>query len=163
MKPGPAVTFVIGMERPDYFVTPRATTSGTVLLSFTDRLQDHPSVKVEHVRADMSRGEAVQRARTEKVAYVVLLKLCADSMRGSRDDSQIFIQYSVYSPVTAKVKTSGQTYPQSFRRKPVILDPRSPGIYGDYQMQQAAREAAERVLDVFKLSAPARRLLVQKD
>ena len=157
-KPKPAVTLFVGMERPDYFVTPRANGAASVLLSVVDRLGDHPSVKVDMARSDMTQSEAIRRARSEKEAYVVFLKLATDSMRGSGEDTRVFVQYWVFSPTTAKLKTWGQTYPQTYRNSGVILNPRVPSIYGDYQLEQAGRDAADKILDAFKLNSPERRV-----
>jgi hypothetical protein len=44
-----------------------------------------------------------------------------------------------------------------YRNKSVILNPRTSGIYGDYRLQQAAREAADRVLKAFHLRLADRR------
>lgn len=152
-KPKPALTLVVGMGRPDLYYS---SSVGNILQGFVDRLSEHPSVKVDVIRRDYSRGEAVRTARSATEAYVVLLEVRSDTMRGS-GDSEFLVAYSVFSPGTAKVKTSGQTYPSMYRNKGVILNPRTSGIYGDYRLEQAAREAADRVLKAFHLHPPGRR------
>lgn len=148
-QPKPALTVVVGME-PTYLTNVRMGNSGGALLTLVDRLDDHPGVKVAHVRNDMTRSDAIRRAKSEKEAYVVLLELSLDGM-ASTSNGELRLSYWVYSPVTAKIKTSGQTYPQMYRNRGVILNPRTANIYGDYQVQEASREAAERILKAFHL------------
>jgi hypothetical protein len=152
-KPKPALTLIVGMGRSDTFGDPSVTSVGSVLLSFSDRLDDNPSVRVDQVRLDMSGSAAIHRARTEKEAYVVLLSLRTYSMvTGKSDNGQFCIQYWVFAPTTAKLKTWGQTSPQMSRNRGV--NPNSKNIYGDYELQKAAREAAERILAAFNLLTP---------
>ncbi|HEV2884341.1 MAG TPA: hypothetical protein VGW36_05750 [Pyrinomonadaceae bacterium] len=125
----------------------------------TDRLNDSPGVVVEQVQADMTRGEAVRRARTEKEAYVVLLELVVDRMSSSNSDNpQLCLQYWVFSPTTGKIKTSGATYSHTTRSGGVILTRRMPDVLRDHNLQQASREAAERILAAFKLQPDGSRI-----
>lgn len=158
-KPKPALTFIVGMDRYGGLNTIRLNSYGTVLQSFSERLGKSRSVEVKTASSEMSRGDAIKSAKAEKETYVILLQLQSEqaSMSGS-SNLTVFIQYWVFAPTTAKVKTSGQTYPETYRNKSVILNPRSGSIYGDYQLQQAAREAADRVLDTFKIQASSDKL-----
>lgn len=158
-KTKPSLTLVVGMQRTNLFDNARIYNASGALHTVVDRLEDHSGVKVVQVRGDMSRAEAVRRAKAEKEAYVVLLELSYDRMAGS-SEGQLRLLYWVFSPITAKIKTSGQTYPHMYRTRGVILDPRGPDIYGDRQLQEAARDAADRVLRAFQLhTAEPRRVL----
>jgi hypothetical protein len=162
-KPKPALTFIVGMERYDGF-GPHVTSPGTILMSVSDRLDDNPTVEVEQVRGDLNRTEAIRRAKAEKEAYVVLLELETESTTAvSIKFNEITIQYSVFSPTTAKVKAFGRTYPQVARSKGVIVNPGRNGIYSDYQLQQAGRHAAEKILKAFKLQLANSGLSARKD
>jgi hypothetical protein len=157
-KPKPSLTVIVGMDTPDFYMTSNSPNPSSLLLSVVDRLEAHPLVRVASARAHMTRGDAVGRAKAEKEAFIVYVKLANLSMmRGSSDNTQFAVQYWVFTPTTAKVKTSGQTYLHAYRNRGVILNPRVPGLYGDPQLQQAGREAADRILDAFKLSSPDRR------
>jgi hypothetical protein len=150
-KPKPVLTLIVGMEGNANFGLNVANT-GSVLQALSDRLDDSPAVKVEQVSRSLSRGEAVRRAKSEKEAYVVLVELEIESRSVvNATVNDISIQYSVFSPITAKVRAFGRTYPQAVRNKGVILDPGGGGIFGDYKLQQAARQAAEKILDAFHL------------
>ncbi|MDQ5844823.1 MAG: hypothetical protein M3539_05955 [Acidobacteriota bacterium] len=147
----PALTLVVGMER--YY----GLTSNDVLNSCVDRLDDNRAVKVVTATGDMSRGDAIKRAKAEAEAYVVWLQLETDSMSGDNNTRNYFLEYSVFAPGTAKLTTSGRTYSQA-SRKIMIPNPRRSGIYGDYQLQQAAREAADRILSALQHPLPPRTL-----
>jgi hypothetical protein len=136
----PALTLIVGM---DHY---HGQAVNNILDSFVDRLDDNRSVKVVTALGGMTRGEAVKRAKAQTEAYVVWLELRTDSMSGEIDGRSYFLEYSVFAPGTAKLATSGRSIPQTSRNTSVILNPRRSGIYGDYQLQQAAREAAARIL-----------------
>jgi hypothetical protein len=137
------------MQHTNLFDNARIANAGGALLTLVDRLDDHPGVKVAHVRSDMTRSDAIRRAKSEKEAYVVLLELSLNRMAGA-SDGEMRLSYWVFSPVTAKIKASGTTYPQMYRNRGV-LNPRTGNIYGDYQVQEASRDAAERILKAFHL------------
>lgn len=147
-KPKPALTVVVGLERSNYYGNNAMVNESAALLALVDRLDDHPGVEVAHVARTMVRSDAIQRARSEKEAYVVFVELNYDRM-----SEELRLSYWVYSPQTAKIKTSGQTYPQMYRNRGVILNPRST-VYGDRQLQEAARDIAERILKSFQLHIP---------
>ena len=151
-KPKPAVTLIVGMERNDNFGL-NGTNPEMILRSASDRLDDNPAVKVELVSHNMNRSEAVRRAKAEEGAYVVLFEIEVDSRTAVNVTvNDVSIQYSVFSPGTAKLKAFGRTYPQATRKGGVVVSPGSDRIYGDYKLQQAARQAAEKILDAFDLS-----------
>lgn len=154
-KPKPAFTFVIGMDKyGDFSRIPLYVSSG-VLRTCAGRLDDPDSVKVEIATRDMGRADAVRRAQAEKEAFVVWLQLRPNTLSGragSNDDPyNVQIEYSVFAPTTAKQVTSGRTLPEAYRNKGVIVSPKSSGVYGDYYLNQAAREAAERILAHFHI------------
>lgn len=143
----PALTLILGMERYAGYSTILMGTYDNVLRSCADRLDDNPAVKVEVAQREMGRGEAVKRAKAENEAYVAWLQIKVDSMGADSGSSgNLVIEYWVFAPTTAKLATSGRTYPAAYRNRGVIANPRTSGIYGDYKLEQAAREAAERIL-----------------
>ena len=152
-KPKPALTLIVGLQHTNLFDNIRIANARGALDSLEDRLDDHPGVKVAHLWGDMTRSEAIRRAKSEKEAYVVLLELSLNRMAGSLD-GELRLAYWVFSPVTAKIKVSGTVYPHTYRNRGVILDPRSADIYGDHQVRQASRDAADRILKAFQLHFP---------
>ncbi len=152
--PAPVLTFVVGIER--Y----RGYSFYDVLDNCADRLDDNRSIRVIPVRDDMTWGEAVRRARKESGAHVVRLAISTDAMSGVIDDANYAVEYWVFAPTTAKVATSGRVYAAAYRNSRVILNPRprTSGIYGDYRLQEAAREAAKRILSALYHPIPPRTL-----
>jgi hypothetical protein len=149
----PALTLVVGMD------TYRGLTFNDILNSCADRLDDNRSVKVVVDSSGMTRGDAIRRAKKETEAYVVWLQLSTDSMSGELGSGgNYLLDYWVFAPVTAKRATSGGTYASARRNRGVILNPRRSGIYGDYELQQAAREAAEKILSALHHPLPPRNL-----
>lgn len=152
-KPKPAFTFIVGLDKYGDFSRVSLNTYSGVLRSCAGRLDDSLSVKAEIANRDMSHSAAIQRAKAETEAYVVWLQLRHNSFGSSQDiygdPNNIYIEYTVFAPATAKVATSGNTYPEAYRNKGVRLP--SSTTDGDYYMNQAARGAAERILDHFHL------------
>ena len=151
----PALTFIIGMDRfGDFSGIPLYVASG-VLRSFAGRLDEPASVAVAVESQDMGRSAATQRAKGEKEAYVVWLQLVSNNLSGrsgpNDTPNDIAIEFIVLAPTTAKQVTSGRTYPGAYRNRGVIANPRTSGADGDYQLNQAAKAAAERVLDHFHI------------
>lgn len=150
-----AFTFIIGMDRyGDFSRIPLYVSSG-VLRTCAERLNDPESVDVEVASRDISRGDAILRAKSEKEAYVVWLRLAPETFSGrtgvNDDPYNVSIEYTVLAPTTAKQVTSGRTFPGAYRKGGVILSPKTSGVYGDYQLNQAAKAAAERILDHFHI------------
>jgi hypothetical protein len=105
----------------------------------------------------MSRGNAVQKAKGEKESYVILLQVQIDTMSSNSQnsrDADLVIEYSVLAPTTAKQLTFGRTYTQAQRNRGSILNPRTSSIYGDRYLNQAAQEAADRILAYFRSHGP---------
>lgn len=150
-KAKPALTLIVGMERENF--GSYMTNFDVVLQAVCDRLDDNSAIQVEQVHRDINRGDAISRAKAEKEAYVVFLEIETESRTiVTTRVTEIAIQYSVFSPTTAKVKAFGRTYPQVGRSRGVVVNPGRTGVYSDYQLQQAGRQAAEKILDAFHLS-----------
>ena len=157
-KPKPRLTFLVGLDRSDVFANIPLYAYEGVLRSLADRLAKAPGIQVGATQSEMSRIDAIQKAKAEKESYVVWVQLQVDTMSSNTGNSgnldNIVIEYTVFAPTTAKVKTSGRTYTQSQRKKGIILGPGTSGIYGDRYLNQAAQEAADRILAHFRQHMP---------
>ena len=156
-KPKPRFTFLVGLDRHDAFANIPLYAYDGVLRSLVDRLDDSPVVQVSGT-SDMSRGDAIQKAKLEKEGYVVWLQLEVDTMSSNTQNSRtpdMVIQYLVLAPTTAKQVTSGRTYTQAQRNRGGILNPRTSSIYGDRYLNLAAQEAADKILAYFRSHGPA--------
>lgn len=155
-KPKPRYTFIVGLDRHDGFANIPLYAYDGVLRSLVDRLDDSPVVQVAGTQSDMSRGDAVQKAKAQKEGYVVWLQLEVDTMSSNnRGTLDVIIQYSVLAPTTAKQVTFGRTYSQAQRNRGGILNPRTSSIYGDRYLNLAAQEAADKILAYFRSHGPA--------
>jgi len=149
-KAKPALTVVVGFDRMNYYGNAGMVDEAAALRALVDRLNDHAGVEVADTKQNMSRSDAIRAARAEKEAFVIYVEISLDQM-----DGDLRMSYWVYSPQTAKVKTSGRTYPQMYRNRGVILNPRT--VYGTRQMEEAARDVAERILKAFQLHMSSER------
>jgi hypothetical protein len=161
----PPLPLIVGIDTHDSFSGIPLYFNGSVLESCVDRLREGHSVSVEVASRDLGRGEAVKRAKAEKEGYVVLLQLRLDGMgaSGNATLSDVYVEYFVFAPTTAKQIASGRTYQQAYRNRGVVIGPGSSGnaVYAEYRLKQAAREAAERILHEVHISPPAGRPLPQ--
>jgi hypothetical protein len=155
-RPVPTVTFIVGLDKYGDFSRVPLTNYDGVLRSCADRLDDSQLVRAQTSSGDISHADAIRKARAEKEAYTVWLQLRPNTFSGQAgvydDPNNVYIQYSVFAPVTAKQLTSGNIYPEAYRGRGVRI-PTSPTT-GDYYLNQAARGAAERILDHFHLRLP---------
>jgi hypothetical protein len=159
-NPKPVLKLVLGMERPDGFTGISLNTYTGVLRSCAERLDEPLSVKVELAQHPMRRIEAINRAKTEKDAYVIWLQVRADEMSSNPTGTpnNAYIEYLVFAPTTAKLVTSGSTYP----RRGVIASPRTTGVNGDRAFNEAARAAADKILAALQMHIPSH-IYVRKD
>ncbi len=157
-KPKPRFTFLVGVDRYDAFSNlPNYYYEG-VLRSLVARLDDSAVVQVGATQINMSRSDAVQKAKAERDAYVIWLQLELDAMSSNTQNGgtpDVIIEYAVLAPVTAKQVTSGRTYTQAQRNRGGILNPRGSSVYGDRYLNQAAQEAADKILAHFRSNPPA--------
>jgi hypothetical protein len=155
-------TFIVGVDRYNGFSTIPLDYYDTVTRACGDRLDDAGSVRVDVVRGELTRADAVARAKAEKEAYVVWLQLKVESIHGDtsivRNLSQLYIHYAVFAPNTAKTVAFGHTYQRGYRKGGVVVGPPSSGrgsvVYSEYLLREAARDAAERILDKLKMQVP---------
>lgn len=154
------LSFIVGIDRDAGFAIIPMYFYDSVLRAFADRLDDS-SVKVTVANREMNRGEAVKRAKAEKESHLVWMQLRFDtaSMSGA-DLREVYIDYWVFAPTTAKTVTNGRSYQQMYRGGGVIVMPRPGGRasvpYTEQMLKQAARDAAERILSAMHL--PSRRI-----
>lgn len=125
-----------------------------------NRLREKTSLAVDTTQREMSRGEAIKKAKEGKSTYVVLISLIENGSGASSNGRNEFeVEYVVFAPATAKVLTSGRTYENSARRGPVSVG-RPPGsslpMYRERLLRRAGEDAADRILKSLHLSDPPR-------
>jgi hypothetical protein len=157
-KPALTFKFIVGMERFGDFSRISLYTYSGVLRSCADRLGDSGNVKAGTTSRELSRADAIRQAKAETEAYVVWLQLRANNSSGRAtvydDPNNVYVQYTVFAPTTAKQVTSGNTFPEAYRNSRIRVPTSTTN--GDYYLNQAARGAAERILDHFHLHPSVR-------
>ena len=152
-QPKAVLQFVVGIERYDSFSSISIVTYNDVLRNCAQRLDESPSVSAQRVESSMSRNEATNRAKAEKNAYVVWLRVREDNMSSSPTGSpgNVYIEYVVFAPTTAKVVSSGSAYP---RKRGMIPSSRT-GVNGDRDVIEAARSVADKILNAMRMHIPS--------
>jgi hypothetical protein len=123
-----------------------------------DRLRKDSSANVDVSQREMSRGEAIEKAKAETNTYVVLITLIEDAMSATNSSgyAELQVDYVVFAPSTAKVLATGRTYENSARRGPLVV-PRTPGstlpTYREQSLRRAGEDAGERILKALHLSS----------
>lgn len=159
------VSLYVGMSQRDLFIRIPRYIFDSVREVFIQRLREASAINVM-AGEELHRSEAIKRAKAEQSTHVVLLELEADtfdprSSGGNIDESRLFVRYTVFAPSTGKVMLEGRAYQQQYRtgRGGVGLPSprRNNPLYSDYLLKEAARQAANRVLESFSVYRPRER------
>jgi hypothetical protein len=120
--------------------------SDAVWSGFVERFNKVSAVVISGDK-NMTRKGASERAKRATESPVVLLHLSTQSTGGSMGQvslEDLAILFSIYAPGTGKVSEHGRV---NIRLSRSILGQRLPtGRYGESQMKEAGREAADRVM-----------------
>lgn len=133
-----------------------------VASAFFERLRRASNVEVK----DGGRGrrqEARERAKKEEVAYVVFFQLDETGVGGtsSTDARGLVLRTYVYTPKTADLKYSDTMFQRPYQDSTTIGGVRVPvptrrteRYPSQHQLEQAARDAADRLLSRFSITPP---------
>jgi predicted small lipoprotein YifL len=151
---------IIGTDRSEVLAKVPLYLYESVLLSCSRRLDESHAVRVDVVSKDMNRSDAVSSAKSQKAAYVVWLQLRTDGISDyTANDalSALHIDYTIFEPLTAKVKAQGRCYQLQY--KGGVIAPRTSGTNNtpliERRLKDAAREAADRILKALDIALPA--------
>ena len=159
--PEQKVSLFVGVEDRNAFSNIPYYLSDTVLDSCVGRLRETPGVSVGASGRGLARADAARRAKAEKETYVVWLQLESElsssgKQSGKSRSGDLYLRYTIFEPVTARIKAEGRTHQQIYRTgRGGVLGPtssRNTPTYSEYALKQAAREAAQRVLEAFNIS-----------
>jgi hypothetical protein len=156
-KTAPAASFIISGDKLSAQLDLPAGYLDVAVQACIDRLAKAPSVAASAGGTTISKKEAIDMAKRQTDAHVVWLEIRVE--RDSPVSTDVTLQYSVFTPQTAKVKTFGRVYldgaqlrkggvgvglpPSTARRLPL-----------DYLMKEAGRSVAERLMSSFHISSP---------
>lgn len=124
-----------------------------------DRLRDSGAVAVT-ASGEMTRKEAIDRAKSQTETYVVWLEASTDNFGGAgtgrTNVDRLFVNYTIFSPQTAKVKSSGRVYADTVRATTggpigVSLPTINRRLPIQYKLQLMGAEVADRVLSGFNI------------
>jgi hypothetical protein len=136
-----------------------------VVDSFMRRLGQSRAVSASN-QGKGSRKEARDRAKAEREAYVVLFEMDEEAGAGSAgvgqvDSRALVIKTYVYAPKTGDLKFTDTTYQRPYRETariggiPLPVPTRRIEQYpSQLQLEQAARDAADRLMSRFGVSLP---------
>ena len=147
----PDRVFFVGAERIDALSAYPYTFYDAAVFGCVERLRRAESTRVDVSDRDFSRGEAIKKAKAETKAYVVLLTLNGRTMTGSQTDryNELEVRFTVFSPGTAKIATSGTSYLNAGRAGPLVVGPStgtSNRLYTEQLLKRAGEDTAERIL-----------------
>ena len=155
----PKIHLLVGVEERGPFLNIPYYLSDTVLENCVRRLADSADIIPNAIGREMDRADAVRRAKSEKENYVVWLQIESDVLDSGKQQKngpdELYVRYTIFEPVTGKVRQSGRTHQQIYKTgRGGVSAPtssRNGAIYSEYALKQAAREAAERILEAFEI------------
>jgi hypothetical protein len=90
----------------------RLHTEDQIFASFVKHLNEYENIEATSI-GDTKEGQAVERAKAETEAFVILLKFDIDSFQSGTiimNSQDLQIEYSVLAPHTGKRQTKGKVY-----------------------------------------------------
>ena len=127
--------------------------AATIFNKFVQRLTESPTVTVTSLGL-LKREEAVKRAQSDAESYLVWLQLDSDAFQEGHillNSPDLEVKYQIYAPGALKVKTKGKVYYQAMGGPQARRDRWPSGTPIKITPEAAGIEAAEMVLDWFKL------------
>ncbi len=150
---------LVGVENSNPFLNVPYYLSDTVLDNCVRRLNEAPEINATPSGRGMTRAESISRAKSEKEAYVVFLQIESDitdsGKQAKNGPDELYVRYTIFEPATARIKQWGRTHQQIYKvgRGGVSTPTSSKNspLYSEYALKQAAKEAAEHVLEAFEI------------
>jgi len=155
----PKIHLLVGIENRTPFVNVPYYLSDTVMENCVARLAQSTEVTPNAAGRGMDRVDAVKRAKAETEAYVVWLQIESDTVDSGKQQrngpDELYVRYTIFEPVTGKVRQLGLAHQQIYKtgRGGVSTTDKNGPLYSEYALKQAAREAAEKVLDAFEIKS----------
>lgn len=164
--PAVVVSFLI-LENDNPMMTLDYMARDDIWKEFLGRLDKSRAVSVTP-GGKATRGEALKRAKLERESYVVLFEmveerdLMGDASIGRADSRTLLLKTYVYAPQTGNLKYADTIYQRPYRdtatvggvRIPVPSGRRIERYPSQRQLQQAARDAADRLMSRFNVILP---------
>jgi hypothetical protein len=153
----PKIQLLVGVEDRNPFMNVPYYLSDTVLDNCVRRLNEAAEINASQSGRGMTRAEASTRAKAQKEAYVIFLQIESDitltAKQAKNGPDELYVRYTIFEPATARIKQWGRTHQQIYKtgQGGVSTSSKSSPVYSEYALKQAAKEAAERVLEAFEI------------
>ena len=148
--------FIIASERYSGLESYPLSYYDAVMAGCSGRLRSASSATVDVSQNDISRGDAIKKAKAETTTYVVLVKLKLDEMT-ARSYDDLEVEFTLFAPQTGKVVTFGTAYQNVNQTGPIITGPRSRGssgaMYREQFLKRAGEDVAQRILKALHLDS----------
>lgn len=163
--------YVVEDENHDSFTSIPMAARDIILQSFVERLRVSRVVSASS-GGKSDRARAREHAKTEKLAYTVLLEVAEEQITTRRPRTahdpvpleNMVVRYYVYTPQTATLRVQGQVFMRPGQasarvggvRVPIPAPRTSSRIGVEYVLEQAGRDAAERMAAQLDITLPER-------
>ena len=151
----PQIQMLVGIDKHEAFVNAPFNLYDAAIDSCSRRLTESGIVAVTTAGPDFDRASAVKAAKQEKTRYVVALRIGGenDGQLQPMSPDQLYLDYLVLEPETAKVKVSGRVSLVAYRAGVggVGLPSKTTSVQSEYAMRQAATAVADRILARFDI------------
>jgi hypothetical protein len=153
----PKIQLLVSVEDHNLLVGVPYYLSDTVLDNCVRRLNDAAEINATTVGRGMTRTEAGVKAKAQKEAFVIFLQIESDiapsAKQAKNGPDELYLRYTIFEPATARIKQWGRTHQQIYKtgQGGVSTSSKNSPVYSEYALKQAAKEAAERVLEAFEI------------
>ncbi|HEX8502086.1 MAG TPA: hypothetical protein VF659_15990 [Pyrinomonadaceae bacterium] len=161
-KPEAAVSLIVMRSDDANFAIDQVARDG-VAAAFVRRLEQAATVEVTNAGKGR-RQDARARSREEKKAFVVLFQLdeqAGDMSMGRADSRLLVVRTYVYAPQTGDLKYNDTVYQRPYYDSARVGGVRIPvptrrveRYPSQYELEQAGRDAADRLLSRFNVTPP---------
>lgn len=152
---------LVGMDNSGAFNQYPMTFYAAAMDGCVEELKRNAIVDVDSASKEMTRSDAIQKAKSGPQTYVIYLQLknqMTPEAQGTDASDQVELEYTVFAPLTGKILANGTTYQNGRRAGPVVVSP--PGtntsssiMYREALLKRAGAEAADRILKTLHLSS----------
>jgi hypothetical protein len=153
----PKIQLLVSVEDHNLLVGVPYYLSDTVLDNCVRRLNDAAEINATTAGRGMTRTEAGVKAKAQKEAFVIFLQIESDiapsAKQAKNGPDDLYVRYTIFEPATARIKQWGRTHQQIYKtgQGGVSTSSKNSAVYSEYALKQAAKEAAERVLEAFEI------------
>jgi hypothetical protein len=153
------VLVFVGVDRNGGFNTYPYSYYDAVIAGCSEELRKNISASVDFTTKNLTRSDAINKAKNDTKTYVVYLQLRAPmSSASTQSADQLEVEFTVFAPHTAKIVISGISFQNARRAGPVIVGPTGTGsssvLYREELLRRAGQDAGQRIIKSLHLNDP---------